>query len=61
MPTYIVKSPVKVGGKIHKPDSEPLELDAKTAAPLLASGSLAQPKPQAKDEGKTDGKTQSKK
>ena len=41
MPKYIVKRPVKLGGEIVKPGSDPLELDADTAAPLVASGSLA--------------------
>lgn len=42
MPKYDVKSPVKVKGELHKPGGDPLELDAKTAAPLVASGSLAE-------------------
>lgn len=42
MPKYEVKRPVKLDGEIHKPGCDPLELDAKTAAPLLESGSLAE-------------------
>lgn len=64
MPKYDVKSPVKVKSEIHKPGGDPLELDAKTAAPLLASGALAEAgetRAPARSEAKADTKAPAKK
>lgn len=40
MPRYIVLSPAKVSGQVHKPGGESVELTEKAAAPAVASGSL---------------------
>ena len=42
MPTYTVKSPIKHGGQRVMPD-ETVEMTAKQAAPLLASGDIEVP------------------
>lgn len=45
MPKYTVVNPIKHGGQRHMPGVE-VEMDAKTAKPLLASGDLAEEKAQ---------------
>ncbi|RMG58800.1 MAG: hypothetical protein D6717_02370 [Gammaproteobacteria bacterium] len=42
MPHYEIKRPFKLGGDIHKPGDDLIELDADAAAPLVESGALAE-------------------
>lgn len=41
MPSYKVVSPIKIGGRIHKPGCADMELTVDEAAGLVKSGSLA--------------------
>ncbi|MGX9692928.1 hypothetical protein ACTJNK_21530 [Achromobacter anxifer] len=40
MPLYTVLQPIKAGGKLHRPGSESVELDASVADDLVRSGYL---------------------
>lgn len=41
MPLYNVLQPIKTGGKLHRPGSDPVELDASVADDLVGAGYLS--------------------